>query len=62
MIVAINPPIDTGSDYHWATKLIQVLGGSPEMIVNTFRTPRRNGKSGVLKIELRTTTANCRRH
>ena len=54
-LVAINPPHETGNDYYWAVKLIQVLGGDREMIVNTLRTPRRNGKSGILKVELRST-------
>ena len=51
-LVVVNPPSDISRDKLWATKLVQALGGHQQMIVNTLRTPRRNGKNGVLKIEL----------
>ena len=53
-LVVTNPPRISGSDYQWAVGLIHALGGRQDMIVDTMRTPERNGKKGIFKIQLRT--------
>ena len=52
-LVVTNPPSVNESDYDWATGLVYALGGNQGMIVDTYRTPRRNGKNGIMKIEMR---------
>ena len=53
-IVVTNPPVINGPLTNWATGLITALGGNRDMIVNAMRTPQRQGRKGVLKIEVRT--------
>ena len=52
-LVVTNPPSVNESDYDWATGLVYAFGGNQGMIMDTYRTPRRNGKNGIMKIEVR---------
>ena len=53
-LVVTNPPVINGPLLDWAIGLIITLGGTRDMIVNTMRTPQRQGRKGVLKIQVRT--------
>ena len=53
-LVVTNPPVINGPLLDWAIGLIITLGGTRDMIVNTMRTPQRQGRKGVLKIQVQT--------